>query len=166
MTVLSMQRRVACPLPQAPELLARWFAEHADGETAVLAMRAPLTFPGVPELAVARDCVVGVTRTQDAPTATARYRVEWKSTEEGAFPRFRGTLSVRRGAEPDACILSLDGTYGTQTARSRLAFGRAIRQAIAESCATAFMVPLTEYLDVSYRGVEAAKANRLAAART
>jgi hypothetical protein len=165
MTVLSMQRRVACPLPEAPELLGRWFAEHAEGETAVLAMRAPLTFPGVPELAVARDCVVGVTRTQGARTATAPYRVEWRSTEDGAFPRFRGTLSLQRAPDPDACVLSLDGSYGTETARSRLALGRAIRKAIAESCATAFMVRLAEYLDVSYRGVEAAKANRRAATR-
>lgn len=165
MSALHLKRPVACVSGQAPQHLERWFAEHAKGNLCVLALRAPIALPGLPELALGRDCVIHVVRAVPA-SMIQQYAVRWESANGGPFPQFRGTLSILNDEDYGSCFLALDGTYRPPLGRPGVAFDLAIGHTIAESCGNDLLERIGTYIEQSYRGVESAKANRRATEAT
>lgn len=164
MTALHLKRAVACASCQAPQHLERWFAEHANGEVYALTLRAPLALPGGREVALARDCVVHIARTAVPASMIPQFSVRWESAGGGPFPQFRGTISVLSDEDYDTCFLALDGTYDPPLGAAGIAFDHAIGRTIAESCGNDLLERIGTYIEQTYRGVEAAKANRRATA--
>jgi hypothetical protein len=166
MSALHLKRAVACAICQAPQHLERWFAEHAKGDVCVLALRAPIALPGLPDLALGRDCIIHVVRAGVPGSMIQQYLVAWESASGGPFPHFQGTLSVLNDEDYGSCFLALDGTYRPPLGLPGRAFDLAIGETIAESCGNDLLERIGTYIEQSYRGVEAAKANRRGAEAT
>jgi hypothetical protein len=166
MSVLHLKRAVACVSCQAPQHLERWFAEHAEGDLCVLTLRAPIALPGLPKLAVGRDCVFHVVQTRVPGSMIQQYTVDWESANGGPFPRFQGTLSILNDEDYESCFLGLDGTYRPPLGLLGSEFDFAIGHTIAERCGNDLLERIGTSIEQSYRGVETAKANRRAAKAT
>jgi hypothetical protein len=164
MSALHLQRAVACASCQAPEHLERWFSEHANGDVYVLTLRTPIAVPGLQELALARDCVVRIARTVVPASMVPQFLIDWESAGGGPFPQFRGMLSVLNDEDYDSCFLALDGSYDPPFGVAGIAFDQVIGKTIAESCGNDLLDRIGSFIEQAYRGVEAAKANRRAAA--
>ncbi|HTJ25596.1 MAG TPA: hypothetical protein VMA36_05455 [Candidatus Limnocylindria bacterium] len=163
MTALHLRRPVACPAAQAPCYLERFFAEHAEGDVAVLALRAPIGMPGFPEVTLARDCIVKIARHDRRAAMIAAYDVQWESAGGGPFPRLRGTLSLPNDEDYDSCFLALDGTYEPPLGAAGAAFDAVVGHAVAQTTANDLLERIAEYLEHSYHITEAAKAEKRAA---
>jgi len=160
MTTLHISRPVACVVGQAPQHLERFFAEHAQDEVAVLALRAPFLIPGLPEMTLTRDSVVRIARTINRGEMIARYDVSWQPSGGGPFPCFTGSLSIPNAEDYTSCFLQLDGTYEPPLGALGAAFDALVGHAIAESTGRDLLDRVGTYLEAAFRDTEAAKANR------
>jgi hypothetical protein len=164
MTTLHLSRPVACVVGQAPQYLDRFFAEHAKGDAAVLALRAPFVIPGLPEMTLTRDSVVRIARANHRGEMIARYDVSWQPSGGGPFPSFTGSLSIPNAEDYENCFLQLDGSYEPPLGKLGAAFDAVVGHAVAESTGRDLLERIGTYLEQSCRATEAAKANRRARA--
>jgi hypothetical protein len=164
MSELHLKRPVACPSIQARTHLEHFFAEHDKGDGAVIALRASLGLPGFPALNVERDCLARLSREQPDSSMIQHYRVAWASASGGPFPRFEGTLSIPDGEDYTSCWLALDGHYEPPLGVAGEVFDLAIGQRIAAETGNDLLTRIGTAIEASYAGVEAAKAERRAAA--
>jgi hypothetical protein len=161
MANLHLKRAIACASCQAPDHLERWFAEHAHGDVYEFTLR---TSPaGNLGIALARDCVVHISRMVVSGSMVPQYSVRWESAGGGPFPKFQGTLSVLNDEDYDSCFLALDGTYEPPFGVAGIAFDQALGHEIAESCGNELLKQIGTYIEQRYRAVEAEKASRRAA---
>jgi hypothetical protein len=160
MTVLDVTRPVAASSTDAPTYLEQWFYEQGNGETAVLALRASIALPGLPKLALARDCVVRLERMPNADTLHVEYRVSWESAGGGPFPTFAGRLTIESSDGPDAAVIALQGAYDPPFGSAGRAFDLAIGHTIADSCARELLERISVYVEQASRGVGIAKTIR------
>ena len=158
MTALHVTVPVPCPPGQAQEYLERYFAEQSgDGNEAVIALRAPIALPGLPEIAPVRDCVVRAARTRIPGEMIPRYTVTWESAGGGPFPKFSGSISIPNDEDYSSCFLALDGTYEPPLGPAGQAFDAALGRAIANSTGRDLLTRIATYITQSARSAESAK---------
>ena len=164
MTALHLTIPVPCPPGQTQEYLERYFAEQSpDGDQAVIALRAPISLPGLPEIAPVRDCVVRASRSRVPGEMIPRYAVSWESAGGGPYPKFRGTVSIPNDEDYRSCFIALDGEYEPPGGAAGQAFDAALGRAIANSTGRDLLTRIAAYITQSARSAETAKANARAA---
>lgn len=166
MAELHLARPAACPVRQAPVFLESFFqGASVEGGPSLVALRAPVTLPGLPEMTLTRDCVVRISVAAGAQAPAARYDVVWESAAGGPFPRFVGILTV---TDDDAggTLVALDGDYEPPLGPLGIAFDTVIGHAIAESTGKDLLDRIARHLARSQRSVETARANRRRATTT
>jgi hypothetical protein len=163
MSTLHVSHRVDCAVAQAPEFLERFFEEHAKDGVVTIALRAPINLPGIPTMALSRDCVVRIERSPHRGELDVPYAVSWEPASGGPFPRFLGSIVIGNDEDYDRCILSLDGTYEPPFGLAGAAFDAEVGHAVAESTGLDLLQRIGTFVEQSYRAVESAKAMRRAA---
>lgn len=160
MAELHLARSAACPVARAPAFVESFFSEQSpDGAPVLIALRAPVVLPGLPELTLTRDCVVRIAAAPGAEAPAARYDVVWESAAGGPFPRFEGRLTL---TDDDAggTLVALDGSYEPPLGPLGSAFDTVIGHAIAESTGNDLVERIARHLGRCARGVETANVNR------
>jgi len=161
MSKLHVSRQLACPVGQAPGFVMEFFDQRRDAHgTPTMALRAPIQIPGLPEMELARDCIVQVHPHHEAGDMTKRYRVTWQSTGGGPFPKFSGILEIANAEDYSTCVLDLSGTYEPPLGAVGAAFDFTVGHAIAESTGKELLERVGSYVEQSSRSVETAKRNR------
>jgi hypothetical protein len=106
MPQIHRQALIVCPPEQTKRALQRFIAERAREDRVRIALRPAVHVPELgSDIVMQRDIVVEVAAGDGFPC-----RVSWAPADDGAFPRFEGTLWVEPAEDGAASRIVLQGT--------------------------------------------------------
>jgi hypothetical protein len=156
MSVLREELYVKCPVNQARRHLDAFFKERPT-----LALRVPLTIPGLKGGSlVQKDVTAAIKRIHAPSDAFEDFSVAWEAVGGGPFPHFTGKLAVKGDEDYNSFRLVLEGTYDPPLGVAGEAFDALVGHWIAIATARDLLERVREAVETAYRVIESEKHNQ------